>query len=285
MQCTRYIQGILCLIVIGNITAMDVPCNNKLFIENRSGWAITITCKYSDGWTKELPMRKGEVFKEIGCLKNIDSLVFKRRGQVWGMGAANFSLDTQVSDLQSGAYGHKNQDAVIMIDALTMVWKIDTRWEASVQGSLVMPEEVFETEFEPLPKVASSTQDIPEKELSSQSTAQPVESSKQSSVSDQYVSLQDVQQGKIGTEYATKVKEILSADYSKVENAGKPNLNKHLMREFSEVGFGQVAARKTPGKIIKQEKISFKKMPADDARTAIDSIHRVFMQHRKKGLL
>ena len=53
MQGAWYREGILYLIVVGTMAAMDISCNNKLFIENRSGWAITITCKYLDGLTKE----------------------------------------------------------------------------------------------------------------------------------------------------------------------------------------------------------------------------------------
>src|ERR1700722_12152777 len=120
------------LMTAGSISAME--CKNQLYIENNSGWAITIHGDAINGSWFELPMRKGETLKSMGCLQQIKMITFQRRGQVWGIGASAAPLDDQLKMLQSEAHSHKGKDAIIVINATMTEWKYDTRWESAIQG-------------------------------------------------------------------------------------------------------------------------------------------------------
>jgi len=125
--------------------AMDVPCTPILFIENKSGWALTIIYTTQEGKRIEEPMRQGETLKELVCVKGIQDLLFIRRGQVCGLGASEVSLTNQLAHIreQQSNPNNRGKDPVITIAATTFGWRFDIGWQAAVQGSLVMPEELW----------------------------------------------------------------------------------------------------------------------------------------------
>jgi hypothetical protein len=127
--------------------AMDVSCASKLFIENKSGWALTIIYRTQQDVRMEVPMRQGEKLKELICVDQIRAIAFMRRGMVWGMGASEISLNDQLATIQKEIHNPSNKakEPVIVIAATTLGWHITIGWQAGVLGSIVMPEEEYQS--------------------------------------------------------------------------------------------------------------------------------------------
>ena len=249
--------------VMPEIQAANVACNNQLLIENRSGWAITLFYTTNAGGQMELAMRQGDKLKELDtCLDRIATMSFERRGKVWGIYGSKVSLDTQLQLLQSQLGANRNKDGVIVIDTTMTDWKLSTRWEGAVRGSLVMPEEVWQEEKAPVIK--------PKPQAPTPAQKQPV-----AKPQEMFVTLSDVQQDELGAAYAKKVRDIMQADYTQAEKKGKVNLKTQLMREFSDV---TVATTKDVGDTLSPTSIN-----SEDAKNSIDRLTRVFNKYRFEG--
>ena len=262
--------GLLIFGFLAPISAADVACNSRLLIENRSGWAITLFYTTNAGKKMELAMRQGEKFKELDtCLDKVATMSFERRGKVWGAYSSKISLTEELQALQKEAkFGftgsEKNKDGVIVINATMTDWNVSRRWESAMRGSLVMPEEIWEEKkpAQPKPQAPVSTAKIP-------ALVEPAS-----------VSLSEVQQGKLGAHYAQKVQTILETDYAKVESQGKVNLNKQLMREFSNISL----PKELKGtKVV--EKLTATRVASEDAKNTIDSLTRALNKYRDAGLV
>jgi hypothetical protein len=247
------------LLSVVPLWSSDVPCSARLLIENKSGWAITFFYTTVAGGQMEQMMRQGEKMKELDtCLDKIATMSFKRRGQVWGLYAKTVSLDAQLQLLQGQLRSNPKKDGIIVIDATMTDWKVSTRWEGAVRGSLVMPEEVWEEEKVPVvvkPKPQASVPAPKPREM--------------------LVTLPDVQQGELGAQYVQKVADIMNTDYAHAEKKGKVNLKTQLIREFSDV---TVATTKDMGDTLESTRIN-----SEDAKNSIDRLTRVLSKYRSAG--
>lgn len=135
--------------ILGILTFMSVPllsqCKRPLFIDNVSGWAITVTYTTIKNETKEIPIRQGEGFKEIGCIENIKDISFARRGQVWGVGAYSNSLAEPLLFFKRNIDKNKGYDAVILIEATRLGWNISGKWYKG--GEVIAAEDIKEITF------------------------------------------------------------------------------------------------------------------------------------------
>jgi len=253
--------------VMSELQAADVACNNRLLIENRSGWAITLFYTTNAGGQMELAMRQGDKLKELDtCLDRIATMSFERRGKVWGLYGSKVSLDTQLRLLQGQLGANRNKDGVIVIDTTMTDWKLSTRWEGAVRGSLVMPEEVWQEEKAP---VVQPKHKAP--------VPAPAQKPSVQKPHEMLVTLSDVQQGELGAAYAKKVRDIIQADYTQAEKKGKVNLKTQLVREFSDVA---VATTKKVGDTLSSTSIN-----SEDAKNSIDMLTRTLNKYRSEGLI
>ena len=115
-------------------------CINELFIENLSGWAITVTYTTTKDKKspKEIPLRQGEEIKKIDCLETIEDISFMRRGQVYGTWASTISLTPYIRTLQNVMNQHPMQEAYIVIKGTTFGWDITPKWRQANRSTITL---------------------------------------------------------------------------------------------------------------------------------------------------
>ena len=209
----------------------------------------------------------------IGDINFIPELSIRATGVGSSYVSSYHDLNYLLKDIKFQQALHNNEDAIIRVGSSYLGWNITYTWENKGKG--IKPFEYQDFPNQPVQPIKEISKEEPRPVVQVNEAQRKEENLMELTTADQR--LNAIKNGALGPEYARKVTEICSANYTQAEKLGKINLCSNLQQNLIAPVY-RIESR------AQKRGINPDLAPAiEDIKTSINRLHNALAGYKTRG--